>query len=174
MKKSLFAVLIAFAPAVAQAQGFIELGIGQSSFDLPDFPGVSIDDSDTTWAVSGGYMFHPSFGAEVGYRDLGEITVTDPAVSVTAEVTGIMLGVVGRLAVAERLSIVPRFGLYLWDVEASASNGFSDSDDGHDFYFGIGADFQINPKTHVGLHFARFDIGGDDVDVIEAKLGFRF
>lgn len=174
MKKILLAALIAFAPAFAQAQGFIELGIGQASVDLPDFPGVSVDDTDTTWAISGGYMFHPSFGAEVGYRDLGEVTLSGPGGSGSIGVTGIMLGAVGRLAVAERLSIVPRFGLYLWEVEASSTTGFRDSDDGNDFYFGIGADFQINRQAHVGLHFARFDIGGDDIDVIEAKLGFRF
>jgi OOP family OmpA-OmpF porin len=175
MKKKLVAALIAFAPAVAQAQGFVEIGFGQSSVDLGTFPGVSIDETDTTWAVSGGWMFHPSYlGAEVGYRDLGEIKLTGPGGSATLEVTGFMLGAVGRLPLTERLSIVPRFGLYLWDLEASASNGARASDDGSDFYFGIGADFQIGEKTHLGVHFARFDIGGDDVDVIEAKLGFRF
>lgn len=175
MKKRFLAALIAFAPALAQAQGFIELGFGQSSVDLDlNIPGVSIDETDTTWAVSGGYMFHPSFGAEVGYRDLGEITLTGPGGSAVLEVTGFMLGAVGRLPVGERFSIVPRFGLFLWDLEASATTGARASDDGHDFYFGIGADFRINRQVHIGLHFARFDIDGDDIDVIEAKLGFAF
>lgn len=175
MKKQLLAALIAVAPAFAQAQGFIELGIGQSKADLDlALPGVSIDEKDSTFAISGGYMFNPNFGGEIGYRDLGEINATGPGGSVTIGVTGFMLGGVGRFYVAERLSLVPRFGLYLWDVDASASNGFSDSDSGSDIYFGIGADFQINKQVHLGLHFARFDIDGDDVDVIEAKLGFSF
>ena len=177
--------VLALAPLLAHAQGFVELGIGQSSVDLDELAALgasSTDEKDTTFAISGGYMFHPNIGAEIGYRDLGEAsaTVVGPGGTgvVTAEVSGFFFGLVGRLPVAERFSIVPRFGLFMWDGDVTGTvNGavvLSESDDGTDPYFGIGAQYDITKQMHVGAHFARFDLDGDDVDVIELKVGFRF
>src|SRR5687767_11685698 len=110
MKKTLVAALIGLAPAFAQAQmqqlqgkAFVELGVGQASYDVD----IS-DDSDTTFNISAGYMFHPSVGAEIGYRDLGGISEAGAGV----EVSGFQLGAVGRFAVTPRISIVPRLGFY--------------------------------------------------------------
>lgn len=177
--------VLALAPLLAHAQAFVELGIGQSSVDLDELTALgasSTDEKDTTFAISGGYMFHPNIGAEIGYRDLGEAsaTVVGPGGTgvVTAEVSGFFFGLVGRLPVSERFSIVPRFGLYMWEGDVTGTvNGttvLSESDDGTDPYFGIGAQYDITRQMHVGAHFARFDLDGDDVDVIELKVGFRF
>jgi OOP family OmpA-OmpF porin len=174
MKKILVAALIGLAPALAQAQNaFVEFGIGQSSFDVGSAPGVSVDDSDTTWNISGGWMFHPNFGAEIGYRDLGEVSATGPGGTASAEVSGFHFGAVGRFAVTERFSIVPRLGLYMWEADGGGVLSGA-SDDGSDLYFGVGADFALTKQITVGAHFVRFDIDGDDVDVFEARVGFRF
>lgn len=180
MKKILVAAAIGLAPAFAQAQmpqmegkAFLEFGIGQAEIDVGAVPaGVSVDDSDTTWNISGGWMFHPNVGAEIGYRDLGEVTVSGGGFSGGVEVTGFQLGAVGRFAITERFSIVPRIGFYLWESEGSGS--FAGDDDGSDLYFGVGADFAVTKQITVGAHFVRFDIDGDDVDVFEVRAGFRF
>ena len=171
MKKILVAAVIGLAPAFAQAQmqqlqgnAFIELGIGQASYDVD----IS-DDSDTTWNISGGWMFHPNFGAEIGYRDLGGISDSGAGV----EVSGFHLGAVGRFAITERFSIVPRLGFYLWEADGTGTLSGA-SDDGSDLYFGVGADFAVTKQFTVGAHFVRFDIDGDDVDVLEVRAGFRF
>lgn len=171
MKKTLVAALIGLAPAFAQAQmqqmqgkAFLELGIGQASYDVD-----IADDSDTTYNISGGWMFHPNFGAEIGYRDLGGISEAGAGV----EVSGFHLGAVGRFAITPRFSIVPRLGLYLWEADGTglASGG---SDDGSDLYFGVGADFSVTQQITVGAHFVRFDVDGEDVDVFELRAGYRF
>ena len=179
---------LAFAPALAQAQGFVELGFGQATYDLSEVEdlGFTLDDKDTTFAISGGYMFHPMIGAEIGFRDLGGVkgTIAGPGGTGTikVDVSGVFFGLLGRVAVTERLSVVPRFGFYMWELEASGSvtsGGFvflipAESDSGTDPYFGIGARYAVSKQVHVGVHYAQFDIGGDEVDVIELKFGINF
>lgn len=180
-----FLAVLAFClcgPAFAQ-QGFVELGIGQSKFDIDagDIGADTVDDKDTTWAISGGWMFHPMIGAEIGYRNLGETSAsaTGPGgtARATAEVDGFQFGAVGRIPVGP-IEIAPRVGLYRWDVKGRVFlNGAqirSADDDGTDVYFGVGAQYVIAKQFHVGAHWARFDIDGDDVDVFEIKVGFRF
>jgi OOP family OmpA-OmpF porin len=186
MKKLLAVIALSLTSTyspISPAQGFVELGIGQAKVDLDaaDFGADTVDNKDTTWAVSGGWMFHPNVGAEIGYRDLGETSasaVVPPNVlSATAEVDGFMLGAVGRIPVGP-VEIAPRIGLYRWDVKGRVFlNGAqvdSADDDGTDLYFGVGVQYVIAKQFHVGAHWARFDIDGDDVDVIELKVGFRF
>ena len=183
MKKLLAVVALCLCgPAFAQ-QGFVELGIGQAKVDIDaaDIGADTVDDKDTTWAISGGWMFHPMIGAEIGYRDLGETsasaTVGANTVRATAEVDGFLFGAVGRIPVGP-IEIAPRVGLYRWDVKGKVFlNGAqidSADDDGTDVYFGVGAQYVITKQFHVGAHWTRFDIDGDDVDVFEIKVGFRF
>jgi len=181
--KTLAAVaVLSFAPLMAHAEAFLELGIGQATVDLSELGGTSSDEKDTTFAISGGYMFNPMIGAEIGYRDLGEASAsaTGPGGTATASLKadGFFFGGVGRIPVAERLSIVPRLGFFMWDASGEvrlngALVGTAD-DDGTDLYFGIGADYRFTDKAHAGVHFVRYDLDGDDVDVLEFKVGFRF
>ena len=182
MKKLLGAVVLSLTALNAHAQGFLEFGLGQSRIDL-DVPSAdTVDDKDTTWSISGGYMFHPNIGFEVGYRDLGEAsasrTIGGTTIRAEAEISGFTLGAVGRIPVSDRFSIVPRVGLYLWEGEGSGTiNGVritSFDDDGTDIYFGIGAEYSFTKQLYLGAHWSRFDIDGDDVDVFELRIGFRF
>jgi OOP family OmpA-OmpF porin len=182
MKKLLAVIALSLAPTFALAQGFVELGLGIAKTDLGDLGATSTDEKDTTWAISGGWMFHPNIGAEVGYRNLGETSATvvsgPNTITAIVDVDGFMLGAVGRIPVVDRFSIVPRIGLYRWELEGRGFlNGVqvvSDDDSGTDLYFGLGAQYEITKQFHVGAHWARFDIDGDDVDVFEIKVGFRF
>ena len=186
MKKLIAALAISLIAFNAHAQGFVEFGLGQSKIDLDaNFaPGIAVssDEKDTTWAISGGYMFHPMIGAEVGYRDLGKTSLSATngvdTVSANAKVDGFTLGAVGRIPVGDKFSIVPRFGFYMWDGSGQGFvNGvqvISLDDDGTDPYFGVGAEYAFSKQVFAGAHFVRFDVDGDDVDVFELKVGFRF
>jgi OOP family OmpA-OmpF porin len=174
MKKALAILALSAAATGVQAQqAFVELGVGQSMFDVDSIPGVTVDDEDTTFAISGGWMFTPNIGAEVGWRDLGGISASGPGGSASAEVDGFMLGAVGRFTVAQNIAIVPRIGLYMWDASGGGLAGGA-SDDGTDLYFGVGAEYSFTRQFFAGAHWARFDAGDTDVDVIELKVGFKF
>ena len=186
MKKTLAALVLFLAAFGAHAEGFIELGIGQAKtdldLDLPPTVSVSKDEKDTTWAVSGGWMFTPVVGLEVGYRNLGEVSARASngvtTVSADAELDGFMIGGVFRIPVGAKVSIVPRVGLYVWETKGRGFiNGVqveTFDDDGTDLYFGIGADYNFSRRAFAGAHFARFDVDGDEVLVFELRLGFRF
>jgi OOP family OmpA-OmpF porin len=184
MKKLVAILALCLTPLHAGAQGFLELGIGQSDVDI-DFGSLgfpSSDTKDTSWNLSGGWMFNPMIGLEVGYRDLGEATatVTGPGGTGTAtlEADGFQFGAVARIPVGGAgFSVVPRIGLFMWDASVrGVVNGAliaADDADGTDLYFGIGVDYAIR-QFSIGAHFARFDLDDVDVNVIELRLGLRF
>lgn len=184
MKKLVAILALSLASLSASAQGFLELGIGQSDADVDfgSFGFPSSDTKDTTWNISGGWMFNPMIGVEVGYRDLGEAsgTVSGPGGTgtVTLEADGFQFGVVGRIPLGGAgLTVVPRIGLFMWDATVrGVVNGAviaSEDEDGTDLYFGIGLDYAFK-QFSVGAHFARFDLDDLDVNVIELRFGFRF
>src|SRR5690349_1712743 len=105
MKRALAILALSAAATGVQAQQtFVELGVGQSMFDVDSVPGVTVDDKDTTIAISGGWMFHPNFGAEVGWRDLGGLSASGPLGSASVEVDGFLIGAVGRFNVAPNIA----------------------------------------------------------------------
>ncbi|HVE54962.1 MAG TPA: outer membrane beta-barrel protein, partial [Ramlibacter sp.] len=144
---------------------------------------TSEDTKDTTFNISGGWMFTPFIGVEIGYRDLGEASgsVTGPGGTgtVTLEAEGFQLGAVGRIPVGSSgFSIAPRVGLFKWDAKVrGVVNGAqiaASDEDGTDLYFGVGADYSISRNLSVGAHWARFDLDDIDVDVIELRVGWKF
>src|SRR5262245_33699288 len=88
LKKTTIAALLAASGLVvssaSMAQGksadtgfYIGATIGQSDFSDVDCSGASCDTKDTAFRVLGGYQINRNFAAEVGYHDLGKLTVTD-------------------------------------------------------------------------------------------------
>jgi opacity protein-like surface antigen len=182
-KKLLVGLALAVAPVMAHAQGYLELSIGNASADLGGVGANSVDDSDTTFAIGGGYMFNPNLGIEAGYRELGEVSATfvipPDTIRATLESSGFYVGAVGRFQIAERFSITPRAGLFFWEVDGrgtlnGAPTNVRTSDDGNDLYFGIAASYALTRQFELGVGWTRYDLGGDDVDVVEAKFAVRF
>lgn len=128
--------LAAAAPlAVASDSGFyVDASVGQMNATMPTIPlaGATNDNSDTTYAIGGGYRFNEYFGAEVGYQDLGGVSsswtgagtvnvlgnviVGTGAVSYTAKVDGFYFGPTLSYPVNEQFSIDARAGFYRWEA----------------------------------------------------------
>ncbi len=167
--------------------GSAEYDIGLSDLaDLNDgsnFTNASIDDSDTTFGLGFGYRISPYLAAEVGYSDFGEVDISAESdgtgffwspgpVTAAADTTGFTLGLKGVIPIQSNFEIYGRAGANRWDVDydyADTSGVFSDSDDGTDAYFGIGASFLLQ-NISLGASFTRFDIADTDVDVIAAAI----
>jgi len=171
------------------------VGIGQAEArdacnDLP--VGFSCDDKDTSWRIFGGYQFHKHFAAELGYADFGKFTAnaTAPGASASAEVKAKAwdLVLVGILP-AGSFSVFAKAGIARWDVDSSATvslTGFgtqsgSLSDNGTDFTFGVGAQFNFTKNIGARVEWQRYTDVGDsnttgqsDVDVLSASVLFMF
>lgn len=196
------------------ASGFYATGsIGQTRIDNNDLStlenlGVSVDDTDTGYSTGIGYEFNKYVAFEGGYADLGEATATySGAVSGTingtpfsatgtiraqAEADGFYFGPILSLPVTDKFSIYAKAGLFIWDVDTSASaagtltyggNVYAGSgeatvsDNGTDAYFGAGIAYDVTQTLSVKTEWTRFQIDSDSdsvVDFVSAGLVFKF
>lgn len=166
------------APAGAQSTGFYAGGsVGRSTVDLcDDLNGLGLtgcDDSDTGFKLFGGYEINRNFAVELGFVDLGEISATGPGGTATAETDGFQVAAVGMLPINPQFGIFGKLGAYMWDLSASGPGG-SLSDDGTDIMFGAGVSWRFMPQLSLRGEWERFDIGGDDVDLLSVGLQFAF
>lgn len=198
------AAFILALPQVSMAEGYyVDIGVGQAKADLDTPSGWNDDDTDTAYSVGIGYKFNNYIAVEAGYLDLGKASQTGTGTVTgtlygspfsatgtftgTYEVDGFYLGPVLSLPVADRLELNARAGVYFWDLDVRATAASftyggttytgvtaSGSDDGEDFYFGIGATYNATKNIAVGADWTRYDIDGTDVDVLSARLKYNF
>jgi OOP family OmpA-OmpF porin len=168
-------------PALAQDTGFyIGLSVGQSSADFDCSAGSTCDDTDTAMKFIGGYRFNRNFGAEIGYTDLGEATISDPISTTTFEASVMELVGVGFLPLNEKFSVIGKIGMYRGDVDASDPAIGSASDSNTGLTFGVGVQWDFTRNLGVRGEWQRYaDVGGDtvgesDVDVLSVGVVFRF
>lgn len=178
MRKTLIATALAFGlTSPAMASGFfVEAALGQSNVDIPSEPGVTIDDSDTYYAISGGYAINDMFAVEVGHANLGEASASALGNIATVDVDGYTLGLALSLPVGEKFSVTGRLGTYFWDANATLNGESLGSDDGNDLYYGIAGYYKLNDQIKVGAGWNRytFDSDGDDTDVDTYSVNVRF
>ncbi len=191
MKRVVLAALLAINSPVF-AQGFVGIGFGQASGDISADPigGVfpSVDDTDTSFKIFGGTMFTPNFGLEVGYVDLGELSVNyDDGVdfiNATYESTAFYVAGLGMLPLNDQAGLFLKAGFARWDLEEKITSSLfpseTTSESGTDLMFGLGAQFAVN-NLLLRAEFERFtDIGDEnttgqsDVDVIGVSAAVKF
>lgn len=120
------------------------------------------------------------------------LVITAANATLKGDSTGWLLGVRGNIPVNSQFSLNGRVGLYQWKSEASvginaaftydgvayAANGtFSKSYTGSDAYYGVGANYNFNKQTALGLGYTQFKMGGDvktTVDNWALNLNYRF
>lgn len=160
--------------AVAQ-QPYVALDVGRSTIDL----GVSgIDDTDTSFAISGGITINEHFAAEVGYIDFGEISASgNGSISVGAD--AITFSAIGILPISDKVGLTGRLGMDFWDAEAEYKNvpGFgsgTESDDGNDIFFGVGALIGVSDSVKLRLEYQLHELDDVDVDVLSVGASFFF
>lgn len=166
-------------PAHARYGFFAEIGGGFSKNDM--FEGirsVASDDTGTFFSFGGGYDFNDKLGLEAGYVDLGEAEISPLATyTVTSSAKGLYAGPRLTHEFSRLIGAYGRAGVFAWNAEGKDNLGFSASQEGSDFYFGIGATFTISKKSWFAADWTRYTMkGGEDVhvDAFGGKLKFSF
>lgn len=191
MKKLIFAAFVALS-SQAFAEGFVGIGLGQTSADVDANPigGIvpSIDDSDTSLNIFGGAMLTPNFGIEAGYIDLGEYSALwDDGIDYLkykAEASALYFAGLGVAPINDQFGFYAKAGLASWslDTKETSSFGYSfnASESGIGLMFGVGGQLSVN-NFLLRLEFERFTDVGDadttgqsDVDVIGFSAAFKF
>ncbi len=186
--------------APAAAENYISLAIGQSKNqdwrgEVLNFDGSvsNIGDENTARSLrfALGFPTTDYLALEIAYLDLGEVTAEGtsdgslfpvggwPAgpVGATVAVDGLDLGLVGRMPVSETFALFARTGVFLWEVESTTkrSNGNSRfTDDGDDLFFGLGAEFSLNPSVSFRGEFTRYAVDDADYDSLSLSAILRF
>ena len=174
-------------PTAAQAQSstmrasqelgfYAGAGLGQAKVD--DFCSdaralgfTSCDEKDRTWKVFGGYRFHPNVAVEAGYADLGKFKAGIGGLTVKAKVKAFELLAVPIYPFGNGFSVYGKLGLARWDIDASGG-GLSANDDGTDFTFGVGAQYDFTPNLGARVEWQRYtDI---DINTIGVSLVYMF
>jgi OOP family OmpA-OmpF porin len=182
MKKIITAVALAAglvsAPAFAQGW-YIGGGVGVGNLDkigqdITGLPNASIDDSDTTYTLRGGYRFHPNMAVEVGYYDLGKYSFSGRSgnidVSGSAKAKSFGVSLVGIAPVAQNFELYARLGIEESEIKANANTPnftASESDKQTGATYGVGARWLVTKE--VGL-FAEW-MKNDKIEVDSYLIG---
>ena len=184
MKKALLGlgIIAALTPVVASAEGgYLGASYGRTEVQLTgaekaafnDLGFSEIDEVDQGFKVFGGYRFHRNFALEGFYADLGDAEFSNGAVTIKSATDGYGLSAVGLLPVTEQIDLFAKVGMFHWSVDATSNVNISAGDDGTDGTYGIGAAYNMKTVS-LRAEFERFDIGGDDVDMISAGVQINF
>ena len=139
-KAALVSVIVGVLATNAYAAGeggFLEAGVGNTTFKTTNTSGWTLDNKDTSYSILGGYNVNPYVGLEAGYLNLGKesgsiagtisgnaygkLLVVTGTVNVTGDAKGWLFGVRGTLPINDQFSLNGRVGLYNWDSDVKVT-----------------------------------------------------
>lgn len=169
-------------------------GIGQAEVD--DFCDGSdtrltlttCDGKDTGIKLYGGYHFHENFSVEGGYADFGERkangtvngningrTFNNDPFTTEQEYSSLFGAVVGRINIQPKVTLLGKIGIHRWDWKLTPGGAatVSRSDDGVDFFYGIGGEVAPFPNGRIKLRaeYEMFKLN-DVIDVVDEDVKF--
>ncbi|MCU8020423.1 MULTISPECIES: OmpA family protein [unclassified Shewanella] len=188
MKNTLKVVLLtSLLPLAASASQeltpwYVGAGLGVNNYE--HVATQNGEDSPYGWDVFAGYMFNDYFGAEIGFRDLGNTDWNAAGISNDASVKGSTLGLVGIWPLANRWSLSAEAGAMYYSLENSQNNGVTSSKySTNDFapYLGAGVGYNFTDNLKLQAKYRRYENLNDDYNIVEAdsnywglELSYRF
>ena len=183
--------------AVMAADNYIGASFGESELDtgVTSTTNSTLDDEDDGFKVFAGFKVNPNISVEAQYVDFGEASlvmqnggsftaegttvINSTGSSATISIEGTSFGV-GVLIGTDTGGLYPfvKVGLHSWDMDTSLSGAniatTTLSDDGTDFYYGVGASYDINETLSLRAEFETYDFDGEDVDLLSAGIAVKF
>jgi len=157
----------------------------------------SYEGSSSAIGLRIGYRLNPYFGLEASYQDFGK---TDrfwfyryfSSINEEYSTTALTFGLKGTIPLSNQFSVIGRAGVARWDHEYRSSGTSTDfpslnyskqlEDSGTAPYYGVGIDYQLNERFHVGLEYSiyKLDVSTDEelpdytIKKAGVYLGYRF
>jgi len=172
---------LAVTPVLA-GEFYVGGALGQASTDVPEAnnsPGVTVDDSSTGYKVFGGYNVVKYFSVEGAYVDGASVSMNAAPMTSSMETSGFAFRAMGVLPLREKLSLFADLGMYMWNGDATVSDGnstASGSTDGTDPVFGVGMGWQVMPQGNVRVEIERYEasVEGVDMNTDLISVGFAY
>lgn len=163
--KKLMIAMVAGVAAMATAQAQEQrtyVGVGVTSVDhelhVPGAIGGRSDGWKASGKVFGGMEVNRMWGGEVGYIDYRSFdrsyTVNGVPGRVEMDGYGVYLAGKATAPVTDKVEIFGKLGLVHNKFNVTGNNMFGDDSD-TDPYFGVGAQYNINPQMAVTLEYER-------------------
>ena len=179
---ALLSLLVGPTAAIADSGPYIGVGAGGATLEsdfgsgTPPIPGIpaSLDEDDTALKLFAGYTFDLpmiDLSVEAGYVDFGEPEIDILGNELSINTTGFTLWGIAALD-AGLVDLYAKAGYIAWDVDAEIL-GVSDSADGSDLGYGLGAAFGLGP-VEVRGEYEVYDLDEFDVAMLSVGVLFRF
>ncbi len=174
------AMALAGAPALADAGGYVGVGLGQATIEVdggdvdggegflvtvPDF-----DENDTGYKIYGGWMFNDNIGVEFAYIDFGSMDDNfgfNGAESLEVEADGFTLELLGNIPLGP-VDLFAKIGMLSYDADVTLNpvplGSVSAGVDGEDLAWGVGAAVNIGESFSIRAEYEGFEL--DDVDEV--------
>ena len=154
-----------------EAGAYIGAGIGYYRLDDSDFLDEDERLKDNRGALRAyvGLEVGRIFALEAAYTDFGKTT----GGSAEMELTGVSGAVLINIPLAPVIAPYGKAGMIAWDRERSLGP-FSNSDDGSDFFYGLGARFALTQSLDLRVEYERYAIDDTDLDMGSINLQYRF
>lgn len=170
-KRFCVALICSSAAVAAQADPanvFVSFAVGSADQEISVDNFGSASESNTTIGVRGGYLFHFDrfyVGPELSYSENGDFASDIEETDIESESLNLGLKA-GFHLVPEKLALVGRLGLSLWEVSVDSVLGDGERD-GEDPYFGLGLEYQIVENLVLGASYTMLQFDLDDLTEYE-------
>lgn len=160
------------------SEGYVGLSVGRSKYDLSSGTGgYSYDDSDTGLKLYTGAYFHPNFGVELGYLNMGKVGRAGGE----TKAQGINLSLVGRAPVSDQFDVFGKVGTTYGRTRTSTALGSGiqgGKDDGFGLSYGLGVRWAFNPQWAAVLewesHKFHFADGNEQIKLTTVGVQYRY
>lgn len=167
-------------------------GLESAGFSVDN---VALDDKDSGWKGTLGFMFNKHIGVQASYVDLGKLesvfsaSVPPDEIDALLEASaaflpgrgrGFLTDLVVQLPVSERFAFYATLGIFWSEPESSqtvivgGSGTASRSDSDTDFAGSIGVRFKASDRMAFKLGFEQYDIDRRKTNFPSATLTYRF
>ncbi|WP_332853701.1 outer membrane beta-barrel protein [Duganella sp. S19_KUP01_CR8] len=157
---TIFAMIAALAaPLAVQAEGYYVGGnIGRAE-QKADVGSASFKESTTAYKLVGGYNYNKNVGAEIGYADLREVSVSGNGAKVSSKPSAFYVAATGTLPLNEQFSVFGKLGVARAHEKLSATYtkvSESATENRTTPYISVGAAFLLNQQVSFVAEYENF------------------
>jgi len=157
--------------------GAIYTRVENQLYRSADFPNQEddFDDDHVSWKVLAGFRFNPVLSLEAQYIDFGDAENN----AARAEADGWTAALVADIPL-RYVQPYAKAGALFWNTDAHTRGLIqaSASDDGTDFFWGLGVRIPVTEALDIRVEYERFELDGDyletKIDAASVNLQFNF
>ncbi|WP_028081838.1 porin family protein [Solimonas soli] len=154
--------------------GAIYTRVKNEFYESDDFPNQpdDFDDDHVSWKALAGFRFNPVLSIEGQYVDFGDAENN----SARAEADGWTAALVADIPL-RYVQPYAKAGALFWNEDAHIrGTNLKASDDGTDFFWGLGVRVPLGEGVDLRAEYERYDLDGDNVDtkIDAASLNLQF